>query len=110
MFKQMYLSLPSHVKISSVKNSSNNQSNNSQRGAIMNIRTEKDDKVSCDLLVVGMFENEPNSHTKAIDTALNNEVTSTIKRKEFVGENGQLKMISTLGKLPSHKVLLVGLG
>jgi len=76
----------------------------------MNIRTEKDEKAACDLLVVGMFENEPNAHTKMLDTELNNEFSNAVKRKEFTGETGQLKMISTLGKLPSHKVLLVGLG
>src|SRR3989344_6054462 len=76
----------------------------------MNIRTEKDEKAACDLLVVGMFENEPNAHTKMLDTELNNEFSNAVKRKEFTGETGQLKMISTLGKLQSHKVLLVGIG
>ena len=76
----------------------------------MNIRTEKEEKIQCDILVIGVFEKETNSHTKMIDDALNNEFSNSVKRKEFSGEANQLKMISTLGKLPAQKVLIVGLG
>src|SRR3989344_1641750 len=75
----------------------------------MNVRAEKSDS-PCDLLVVGMFDHESNQWTTKIDEKVNNEISTAIKRKEFTGEFGQLKMFSTLGKFHAQKVLVVGLG
>ncbi|HLC75199.1 MAG TPA: leucyl aminopeptidase [Candidatus Nanoarchaeia archaeon] len=78
----------------------------------MKIRAEKGDieKVQCDLLIVGMFDSESNRFTTKLDERLNSELAAAMKRKEFTGEAGQLKMIASLGKLPAQKVLVVGLG
>ena len=46
----------------------------------MNIRTEKEEKIQCDILVIGVFEKETNSHTKMIDDALNNGRNSAAKQ------------------------------
>ena len=75
----------------------------------MKIIAQKKDNEKCDILVVGMFEQEVDN-IKKIDEKLNGEIAAAIKRKEFTGETGQLKSISTLGKLPAEKFLVIGLG
>ena len=77
----------------------------------MKISAQKGDyDIRCDLLVVGMFEQEMNDRIKKIDARINGEITAAVKKKEFTGENGQLKLIPTLGKLSPEKILIVGLG
>ena len=68
------------------------------------------DSIQCDVLIVGMFEGEENGFTKTVDDQLKHELATAIKNKDFVGETGQLKLVSTLGNLAAQKVLFVGMG
>ena len=71
---------------------------------------EKLEAVKADVLIVGMFEKETNEYTKKLDKILNNEISVSLKKKEFSGEFGEMKAINTLGKIDARKVLVVGLG
>lgn len=67
--------------------------------------------ISTDLLVAGMFENEALSgELKRLDSALNSEIASALKKKEFMAKQKELLLISTLGKIKPKKVLVIGLG
>src|SRR3989344_3389078 len=74
----------------------------------------KDERPSghiCDALVLGLFEGqELDAEMKKIDGALNGEISFLIKSKEFKGENGQIKIISTQRRIPAKKIVLAGLG
>ena len=78
----------------------------------MKVTAQKGDfeKMPCDVLVLGMFENEENTFTRKADALLKNELGKALKNKEFSGEAGQIKIVSTLGTMAAHKVLFVGLG
>jgi leucyl aminopeptidase len=78
----------------------------------MKVTAEKGevDTISCDVLIVGMHENDENSTAKKIDNLVNHELSDAIKRKEFTGEYGQVKSITTLGKTAAHHIIVVGLG
>ena len=103
MLKKLYKRLVSMT--SSPKNSSNG-------GMKMNVRAQKADyeKISCDVLIVGMFEKEKNPFTKHLDKKLNNEISVAIRKEHFNGEFGEAKAFSTLGKMPARRVLIMGLG
>ncbi|MCK4588855.1 MAG: leucyl aminopeptidase [Nanoarchaeota archaeon] len=74
----------------------------------INLEIGKSHTTKSNLLVIGMFEkDQPDKH---LDEALDNEISSLIKSEEFKGEAGQIKVITTLNKLPARKLLLVGLG
>lgn len=67
----------------------------------------KPENFKTDLIVVGLFEKETH---KNLDKALNDEIHSLIKAKEFTGEFGQTQLITTLNRIPAKKILLIGLG
>lgn len=62
------------------------------------------------LLVMGYFEDAENADVKKIDKQLNNTVENSVKQKEFIGEFLQTKLLTTNGKMPFDKLLLIGLG
>lgn len=74
----------------------------------------KDERISehaTDALVIGLFEDlELDAELRKIDRALNDEISLFIKSKEFRGENGQIKIISTQRRIPAKKIVLAGLG
>jgi leucyl aminopeptidase len=61
-------------------------------------------------VVLGVFEPKPDAILSEINKILDGAIDHVIKKKEFTGEFGQLKLINTLKKLPCEHVLLAGLG
>lgn len=73
---------------------------------------EKLDTVASELIAVGFFSpvsGLPDS-LKAVDEKLGGAISHVISEKEFEGELYQLRMVSTLAKIPAGNILLVGLG
>lgn len=69
------------------------------------------DSFDTELIVVGMFTPpELSSRLKKVDEKLYGAVSRVLKRKEFEGEYGQNRLISTLDKIPAKNILLLGLG
>ncbi len=63
-------------------------------------------------LVVNLFEGveTPSGGTGAVDRALDGAISALIADGEIKGKKGELTLIHTLGKLPSARVVVVGLG
>ncbi len=63
-------------------------------------------------LVVNLFEGveTPGGGTGAVDRALDGAISALIADGEIKGKKGELTLIHTLGKLPSARVVVVGLG
>jgi leucyl aminopeptidase len=76
----------------------------------INVSSEKIEKVKCDLLVTGLFEKENPTHLASLDRLISGAIRKAVKEKEFTGKEGQSKLITTLGNLPSKNILLLGLG
>lgn len=74
----------------------------------INLEIGKPQNFKSDLIVIGLFEKE--SPEKKLDEALDREISQLIKTEEFKGESGELKLITTLNKIPAKKILLIGLG
>ncbi|MBW2963307.1 leucyl aminopeptidase [Candidatus Woesearchaeota archaeon] len=74
----------------------------------INLEIGKPHAFKSDLIVIGLFEKEaPDKH---LDDALDKEISNLIKSEEFKGEEGQVQIITTLGKIHAKKILLIGLG
>jgi leucyl aminopeptidase len=71
---------------------------------------ERYEKISCDILILGMFEKDQNAYTQHIDAILDKAISTAIKKKEFNGSFGELKGIDTFGKIMARKVIVAGLG
>ncbi|RKY88050.1 leucyl aminopeptidase [candidate division KSB1 bacterium] len=69
-------------------------------------------KERSDILIFPIFENERklNEDIKKIDTILQGEISYAIKSKDFTGELNKTLMLYTKGKIPSKKVMLLGIG
>ena len=65
-----------------------------------------------DAIVVNLFDGitSPGGDTGAVDKALDGAISALIADKEITGKQGEIAMIHTLGKLPSKRVVIVGLG
>jgi leucyl aminopeptidase len=61
-------------------------------------------------VVLGVFEPKPDALLAEINKLLEGAIDHIIKKKEFTGEAGQIKLIHTLKKMPCEHILLVGLG
>src|SRR4030066_1212975 len=63
-------------------------------------------------IVVNLFEGakKPDGATAAVDRALGGAISQLIEEGEIKGKYGELTLIHTLGRLPSPRVLVVGLG
>jgi leucyl aminopeptidase len=63
-------------------------------------------------IVVNLFQGvkEPGGATGAVDRALGGAISRLIEDGEIQGKHGELTLIHTLGRLPSPRVLVVGLG
>ena len=63
-------------------------------------------------IVVNLFEGvkRPRGATSAVDKALGGAISQLIKEGEIKGKLNELTLIHTLGRLPSPRVLVVGLG
>jgi leucyl aminopeptidase len=65
-----------------------------------------------DLLIINLFKGvkKPGGATGAIDKALNLIISHTIQKGELTGEIGETVVLHTFGKLPTDRVMIVGLG
>ena len=61
-------------------------------------------------VVLGVFEPKPDALLGEINRLLDGAIDHVIKKKEFTGEFGQVKLVNTLKRLPCEHILLVGLG
>ena len=65
-----------------------------------------------DAIVVNLFDGvtSPSGATGAVDRALGGAISALIADKEITGKQNQISMIHTLGKLPTKRVIVLGLG
>jgi leucyl aminopeptidase len=65
---------------------------------------------AAEAVILGVFEGQQDGILSELNKLLDKAVDHIIKKKEFTGEFGQLKLVNTLKKLPCEHVLLAGLG
>jgi len=63
-------------------------------------------------IIVNLFEGvtKPGGGTGAVDKALGGGISQLIKEGEVKGKSGEVTVIHTLGRIPSPRVLVAGLG
>ncbi len=63
-------------------------------------------------VIVNLFEGvtRPGGATGAVDSALGGAITDLISDGEIKGKRGEMTLIHTLGKMPSPRVVVAGLG
>lgn len=80
----------------------------------MEIKVEKGDLAQhpAKAVIVNLFEGvtSPGGGTGAVDKALDGAISQLIAEGEIKGKKSELTLIHTLGKLPTPRVLVVGLG
>ena len=80
----------------------------------MEIRVERGDiaQQSADAIVVNLFEGvtRPGGGTGAVDAALDGAISRVIEDGDCRGKENEFTLIHTLGKIPSPRVLVAGLG
>jgi leucyl aminopeptidase len=78
----------------------------------INVRTGDIVRQRTKAIVVNLFEGvkKPGGATGAIDKALGGAITQLIAEGEIKGKYGEMTLIHTLDRLPSPRVLVVGLG
>ncbi|MDD2898817.1 MAG: leucyl aminopeptidase [Desulfuromonadaceae bacterium] len=76
----------------------------------INIQTVNPCKHASPALVIGCFEDAHNELIDACDAALDGCMGRLKSTKEFNGKANSTYLIHTLGRLPSERLLLVGLG
>ncbi len=75
----------------------------------INLKESKIESIETELLIIGTYENDVGT-AKKIDEKTGNEITKSMKKKEFNGEYGQIKIINTAGKIKAKNILVLGLG
>ena len=80
----------------------------------MEIRVDRGDiaQHSASAIVVNLFEGvtQPGGATGAVDKALDGAISRVIEDGDCRGKEGELTLIHALGKIPSPRVLVAGLG
>lgn len=80
----------------------------------MEIKVERGDLAQhpAKAVVVNLFDGvkSPGGGTGAVDKALDGAISQLIAEGEIKGKRGELTLIHTLGKLPTPRVLVAGLG
>ncbi len=66
----------------------------------------------CDALVVNLFQDAkiPGGATEVVDKALDGVIARTIAEESFLGRLGETLVLHTFGKIPTSRVIVVGLG
>lgn len=69
-------------------------------------------KLVADAIIVNLFEGmeKPGGATAAVDQALGGAITQLIADKEIKGKLNEITLIHSLGKLPTSRVVVAGLG
>jgi leucyl aminopeptidase len=69
-------------------------------------------EMETDCIVVNLFQDvtEPGGATGAVDQAMDGAIRRLIADRDFTGERDSTAMLYTYGRLPSPRVLIVGLG
>lgn len=69
-------------------------------------------KFQVDAIVVNLFEGvlSPGGATGAVDKAMGGIISKLISEGETKGKQGEITLVHTLGKLPSPRILVAGLG
>jgi leucyl aminopeptidase len=69
-------------------------------------------KSNAKAVIVNLFQGvtSPGGATGAVDKALDGGISALIKEGEIKGKKGEVVVVHTLGKLPSPRVLVAGLG
>lgn len=72
----------------------------------------KIDAITTELVAIGMFApaKEVPERLKGLDEQLSGAISHVLSGNEFEGELYQVRLISTLDKIPAKNILLVGLG
>ncbi|MEO6399102.1 MAG: leucyl aminopeptidase [Tepidiformaceae bacterium] len=67
---------------------------------------------TADVIIVNLFEGvtAPGGGTGALDAALGGAITSLIAQGDIRGKAGEFTLIHTMGKIPSPRVVVAGLG
>lgn len=80
----------------------------------MKVKVEKKNFIGLktDLLVVNIHDGKIDNHSFAhvVDKKLNGELKKIFKNEKFTGQEGEIKLIHTQGKLPCTYVAILGLG
>src|SRR5436190_7559948 len=80
----------------------------------MQIKVQSGDiaSVQADAIVVNLFEGVtgPDGATGAVDQAMGGALTQLIASGDLRGKLGETTLVHTLGRLPSPRVVVVGLG
>lgn len=69
-------------------------------------------EVECDLLAMELFEDDPelSDTVKQFDRQLDGHISRLVTEEEFKGKEGKSLLITTLGRLKSKRILLLGVG
>jgi leucyl aminopeptidase len=85
-----------------------------QDGARMQLKVQPGDIAAfqADAIVVNLFEGvtAPGGGTGAVDRAMGGAVSDLIRSGDIRGKLGEFTLVHTLGKLPSPRVIVAGLG
>lgn len=77
----------------------------------LKISTESIERTKTEALVLPLYENEKTiGSLKIIDNLLNNSIQKVLDSKEFKAELNETYLLQTYGKIPAHRIVLVGLG
>src|SRR6476646_5098537 len=80
----------------------------------MQIKVQSGDiaRVQADAIVINLFEGvmAPDGATAAVDQAMGGALTQLISAGDLRGKLGETTLVHTLGRLPSSRVVVVGLG
>src|SRR3990170_4866170 len=85
-----------------------------EKGVPVDIKVERGDLAQhpAKAVIVNLFEGvtSPGGATGAVDKALDGAISQLIAEGEIKGKKSELTLIHTLGKLPTPRVLVAGLG
>ncbi|HZP26765.1 MAG TPA: leucyl aminopeptidase [Dehalococcoidia bacterium] len=80
----------------------------------MEIRIQPGDIAQSDAkaVIVNLFQGvtQPGGATGALDSAMGGAITQLIAEGEIKGKDGELTLVHSLGKLPSPRIIIAGLG
>ncbi len=77
----------------------------------LEINKSKPHDIETDVLAVFLHQDEDMPYRfKTLDNNVNNQITNSMKDKEFKGELNETFVIPSLGNLPAEKILLIGIG